>query len=415
MMTRMQRRVTLLLIPALVLSSLLLLHGNGAKAGMDPERLGRIPVRMKTFVDQGTVAGVVTLLARHGVVASLDAVGYQDLETKKPMKTDSIFQIMSMTKPVVAVAIMMLVEEGKVAVSDPVEKHLPEFRGLWMNTTKPGEKERRQVRPPRAITLRDLLTHTSGMIASLPEGIGELYTKMHLTLAEAVAIYSQQPLDFEPGTKWQYSNPGIATLGRVIEVASGLPFERFLSERIFQLLGMKDSFLFVPQDKVDRIAMVYKRIDGKLQRSGGDILGGDPSQYRKGSKYSAPEFGMYSTASDLAALYQMMLNGGTYNSKRLLSRASVNLMTTLHTGSIEPAGHSTGMGYGLAWTVVRDPLGTLQLQSEGSYGHGGAFGTQGWVDPQKDMVGVFLIQRSAGGAPDESNVFKAMAAAAIVE
>ena len=124
---------------------------------------------------------------------------------------------------------------------------------------------------------------------------------------------------------------------------------------------------------------------------------------------------MYSTASDLAALYQMMLSGGNYNSKRLLSRASVNLMTSLHTGSIEPAGHSTGMGYGLAWTVVRDPLGTLQLQSEGSYGHGGAFGTQGWIDPQKDLVGVFLIQRSAGGAPDESNAFKAMAAAAIVE
>ena len=414
-MARMQRTETLLLITALVLSSALLLYANGAKAGMDPERLARIPVRMKAFVDQGTVAGAVMLVARHGVVASLEAVGYQDLETKKLMKTDSIFQIMSMTKPVVAVAIMMLVEEGKVAVSDPVEKHLPEFRGLWMNTSKPGEKERRQVRPPRPITLRDLLTHTSGMIGNLPEGISEVYTKMHLTLAEAVAIYSQQPLDFEPGTKWQYSNSGIATLGRVIEVSSGQPFEKFLSERIFQPLAMKDSFLFVPPDKIDRIAMVYKRADGKLQRSGGDILGGDPSQYRKGAKYSAPEFGMYSTASDLAALYQMMLNGGTYNNKRLLSRASVNLMTALHTGRIEPAGHSTGMGYGLAWTVVKDPLGTLQLQSEGTYGHGGAFGTQGWIDPQKDLVGVFLIQRSAGGGPDESNAFKALAAAAIAE
>ncbi len=414
-MARKFRTTTFFLIMALVLSPSVSLHGNGAKAGMDPERLTRIPVRMKAFVDQGTVAGVVTLVARHGVVASMEAVGYQELETKKPMKTDSIFQIMSMTKPVVAIAIMMLVEEGKVGVSDPVERHLPEFRGLWMNTTKPGEKERRQVRPPRAITLRDLLTHTSGMISSLPEGIGELYTKMHLSLAEAVAIYSQQALDFEPGARWQYSNPGIATLGRVIEVASGQSFERFLSERIFQPLGMKDSFLFVPPDKIDRIAMVYKRVDGKLQRSGGDILGGDPSQYRKGSKYSAPEFGMYSTASDLAALYQMMLNGGTYNTKRLLSKASVNLMTALHTGSIEPAGHSTGMGYGLAWTVVRDPLGTMQLQSEGTYGHGGAFGTQGWVDPHKDLVGVFLIQRSGGGSSDESNAFKALAAAAIVE
>jgi len=414
-MARTQRTTTLLLITVLVLSTSLLLYANGAKAGMDPERLARIPVRMKAFVDQSTVAGAVMLVARHGVVASLEAVGYQDLEAKKPMKTDSIFQIMSMTKPVVAVAIMMLVEEGKVAVSDPVERHLPEFRGLWVNTSKPGEKERRQVRPSRPITLRDLLTHTSGMIGNPPEGIGELYRKMHLTLAEAVAIYSQQPLDFEPGTRWQYSNPGIATLGRVIEVASGQPFEKFLSERIFQPLGMRDSFLFVPPEKIDRIALVYKRTDGKLQRSGGDILGGDPSQYRRGSKYSAPEFGMYSTASDLAALYQMMLNGGTYINKRLLSRASVNLMTTLHTGNIDPAGHSTGMGYGLAWTVVKDPQGTLQLQSEGTFGHGGAFGTQGWIDPQKDLVGVFLIQRSGGGGPDESNAFKALAAAAIVE
>lgn len=414
-MARIQRTAVSFLITALVLSSSLPLDGNGAKAGMDPERLARIPVRMKTFVDQGTVAGVVTLVARHGVVASLEAVGYQDLEEKKPMRTDSIFQIMSMTKPVVAVAIMMLAEEGKLAVSDPVERHLPEFRGLWVNTSKPADKERRQVRPSRAITLRDLLTHTSGMIGNPPEGIRELYTRMHLTLAEAVAIYSQQPLDFEPGTQWQYSNPGIATLGRVIEVASGQTFEKFLSERIFQPLGMKDTFLFVPPDKIDRIAMVYRYADGKLQRSGGDILGGDPANYRKGSKYSAPEFGLYSTASDLAALYQMMLNGGTYNNRRFLSRPSVNLMTSLHTGSIEPAGHSIGMGYGMAWAVVRDALGTLQLQSEGSYGHGGAFGTQGWVDPQKDLVGVFLIQRSAGSAPYESNVFKTMAAAAIIE
>jgi CubicO group peptidase (beta-lactamase class C family) len=331
------------------------------------------------------------------------------------MKTGSIFQIMSMTKPVAAVAIMMLEEEGKLSVSDAVEKHLPEFRGLWLNDGKTGDKERRQVRPSRAITLRDLLTHTSGMISNPPEGIKELYTRMDLTLAQAVAIYSQQPLDFEPGTRWQYSNPGIATLGRIVEVVSGLPFEKFLEERIFQPLGMKDSFLFPPSDRIDRIAMVYKLVDGKLQRSGGDILGGDPARYRKGAKYSAPEFGMYSTASDLAALYQMMLNGGTYNGKRLLSRASVEVMTAPHTGNIEPAGHSPGMAYGLAWTVVRDAMGTLQLQSEGTFGHGGAFGTQGWIDPKKDLVGVFLIQRSGGGTSEESNAFKAMSAAAIAE
>jgi CubicO group peptidase (beta-lactamase class C family) len=135
---------------------------------------------------------------------------------------------------------MMLAEEGKVAISDPVEKHLAEFRGLWMNDGKPGDRERKQIKPPRTITLRDLLTHTSGMIANPPEGIKDLLSKMDLSLAQAVALYSQQPLDFEPGTRWQYSNPGIATLGRVVEVVSGLPFEKFLAERIFQPLGWID-------------------------------------------------------------------------------------------------------------------------------------------------------------------------------
>ena len=329
---------------------------NTAKAGMDPERLARIPARMKAFVERGSIAGAVTLVARHGSIASIEAVGYLDLEGKKPMRTDSIFQIMSMTKPVTAVALMMLVEEGKVVLSEPVETYLPEFRGLWVNEAGATAKERRQVRPDRPITLRDLLTHTSGMASSAPPGAGDVISAMHLSLAEAVAIYSQQPLDFQPGTRWQYSNPGIATLGRIIEVTSGKPFEKFLEERIFQPLGMKDSFIFPPSDKIERIAMVYELVDGKLKRAGSKTLAGDPALYRKGARYSGPEYAMYSTAQDLAAFYQMRLNGGTYNGRRLLSRPAVELMTTLHTGEIEPAGHSPGKGYGLAWTVVKDPV-----------------------------------------------------------
>ena len=388
---------------------------NPAKAGMDAERLARIPARMKAFVDRGSIAGAVTLVARHGTVAGIDAVGYLDLESKKPMRTDSIFQIMSMTKPVTAVALMMLVEEGRVVLSEPVETYLPEFRGLWVNEAGATPKERRQVRPDRPITLRDLLTHTSGMASGPPPGAAGLFAAMHLSLAEAVAIYSQQPLDFQPGARWQYSNPGIATLGRIIEVTSGKPFEKFLEERIFQPLGMKDSFIFPPADKTDRIAMVYELANGKLKRAGSDTLAGDPALYRKGARYSGPEYAMFSTAQDLAAFYQMMLNGGAYNGKRLLSRPAVELMTTLHTGEIDPAGHSPGKGYGLAWTVVKDPIGTLQMQSVGTYGHGGAFGTEGWVDAKKDLVGVFLIQRSSGGGREEGDAFKAMAAAAIVD
>lgn len=388
---------------------------NPGKAGMDPERLARIPARMKAFVDRGTIPGAVTLIARHAAIASLEAVGSQDIESRKPMRTDTIFQIMSMTKPVTAVALMMLVEEGKVVLSEPLEKYLPEFRGLWVSEPGASGNERRQVRPSRPITLRDLLTHTSGMAPIPPAGAAELLSRLNLTLAEAVALYSQQPLDFQPGTRWQYSNPGIATVGRVVEVISGQPFEKFLESRIFQPLGMKDSFLFPPAEKTERIAMVYDLENGKLKRAGANILGGDPATHRKGARYSGPEYAMYSTALDLAAFYQMVLNGGTYNAKRLLSKASVELMTSLHTGDIDPAGHTPGKGYGLAWTVVKDPRGTLHLESMGTCGHGGAFGTEGWVDAKKDLIGVFLIQRSSGGSPEESDAFKAMAVAAIIE
>jgi CubicO group peptidase (beta-lactamase class C family) len=389
--------------------------GDAAKAGMDPQKLARIAPRMKAFVDRGSIAGAVTLVARHGVVASLEAVGYQNLETKRPMTPDTIFQIMSMTKPVTAVALMMLVDDGKVVLGAPLETYIPEFKGLWVNDTGATDADRRQVRPVRPITLRDLLTHTSGMASGPPAGIGTLLSTMHMSLADAVLIYSQQPLNFQPGTRWQYSNPGIATVGRVIEIVSGKPFEQFLEERVFQPLGMKDSFIFPPAEKTGRIAMVYDLENGKLRKAGNDLLAGDPALFRRGARYSGPEYGMYSTALDLAAFYQMVLNGGTFNGKRLLSSQAVELMTTLHTGTIDPAGHRPGKGYGLAWTVIRDPIATLAMESIGTYGHGGAFGTEGWVDPGKDLVGVFLIQRDSGGTNEESDTFKIMAASSIVK
>ncbi len=379
---------------------------SAADAGMDPQRLARIPARLKQFVDKGTIAGAVTLVARHGVVASLEAVGYQDLEGKRPMRTDSIFEIMSMTKPVTAAGIMLLMEEGRLALSDPVEKHLPEFRGLWVIDSA-GEKERKLKRPSRPITIRDLLTHTSGMAGVLPEGIKELIPRLDRTLAEAVAFYSQQSLEFEPGTRWMYSNTGIATLGRIIEVVWGQAYEKFLDARLFQPLGMKDSFFFPPADKRERIALVYRLEQGKLRRPP-EAVGPEPWEYRKGAKYSLPEGGMYSTAADLHAFYQMMANGGTYNQRRILSRGSVELMTALHTAELKQS-------WGLGWSVVRDGPGTLNLESPGTFGHGGAFGTYGWIDPRKDLIGVFLIQRLGDGGNDERNVFMALAAAAIAE
>jgi CubicO group peptidase (beta-lactamase class C family) len=247
------------------------------------------------------------------------------------------------------------------------------------------------------------------------ESANGLYQKMHLSLADAVLLFARQPLLFDPGTRWQYSSPGIAVLGRIIEVRSGMPFEKFMEQRIFQPLGMKDSFFFPTPERIERIAMVYKLDGGKLKRSGPEILGGDPALYRKGARFPAPEWGLYSTAADLFALYQCMLDGGSYAGKRLLLPASVKLMTTLHTGAIEPAGHWPGKGYALAWTVVKDDIGTLHMQSKGTFGHGGAFGTEGWVDPVKRIVGVFLIQRSSGSQPYEARTFMSMAGAAAFE
>ncbi|MBS1829454.1 MAG: beta-lactamase family protein [Acidobacteria bacterium] len=385
---------------------------EASKAGMDADRLARLSARMKEYVDRGELAGVVTLVSRHGVTAALDAHGWADVAGKKQMKPDSIFQIMSMTKPVCGTAIMMLVEEGKLALTDPVEKHLPEFRGQMMVAYRDKDTVTLK-KPSRPITVRDLMTHTSGIAGAPQAGIGELYQKMHLTLAEAVHFYSQLPLNFEPGTEWQYSNTGIATLGRLVEVASGMPFEKFLETRLFQPLGMKDSFIFPPADKVDRIVIVHQAKDGKLVDAPPTILGGDSRLHRKGAKYSAPEFGLHSTAQDLAAFYNMMRAGGVHQGKRLLTSASVKVATSLHTADIR-AGHLPGTGFGLTWEVTRVPLGTLNLMSVGSFGHGGAFGTHGWIDPEKDLVGVFLIQHT-GSSTNAKQVFMGMAAAAINE
>lgn len=386
--------------------------GDARQAGLDPQQLARISQRMKSYVDNGELAGVVTLVSRHGVVASVDAAGFADVEDKRPMKADSIFQIMSMTKPVTATAIMMMVDEGRLALNDPVEKHLPEFRGQLVIVSKEGDRTT-LAKPRRPITVRDLMTHTSGIPSGPPPGLAGLYQKLDMTLADAVLVYAQQPLDFEPGSQWRYSNNGLATLGRLVEVASGMAFEKFLEKRIFEPLGMKDSFIFPPADKADRIVTVHVAKGGRLAPAPETILGGDSKLRRKGAKYSAPEFGMFSTASDLAAFYNMLRQGGSHGGKHLVSKASVRVMTSLHTGDLK-AGHLPGTGFGLAWEVTREPLGTLALMSIGSFGHGGAFGTHGWVDPEKDLVGVFLIQHT-GYSGNAKAVFMGMAGAAVVD
>jgi CubicO group peptidase (beta-lactamase class C family) len=369
-------------------------RSDPAGAGMDPARLARIPARMQKFVDDGKAAGFVTLVARHGRVAALTAVGYQDLEKRTPMRTDSIFRIMSMTKPITCTGVMILMEEGRLALIDPVERYLPEYQGLRLYG---GAK------PTRPISIRDLMTHTSGLPGATPKG----YVKADHTLAEVVSLGAQLPLEFEPGTKWSYSNLGIATLGRIIEVVSGKPYEQFIAERIFSPLSMKDTHFFLPVEKHARLATAYTDKAGKLERN-------DADPFRNGSKYPEPEGGLYSSAGDMARFYQMMLDKGSLDGHRILSPTAVAVMTSVHTGDLK-AGFSPGVGWGLGWGVVREGAGTLRLTSMGSFGHGGAYRTFGWVDPAKDMLEVIMYQRTNGGGDvaDEINSFLALAAAAI--
>ena len=280
---------------------------------------------------------------------------------------------------------------------------------MWVLDSPDTDKERRLTRPVRPITIRDLMTHTSGMSLNPPPGIGELHGALHKTLEQAVLVISQQPLGFQPGTNWQYSNTGIAALARIIEVVSRMPYERFLESRIFTPLGMKDTYTFPPANTHARVPTAYILKDGKPVKYTSDPLGEGAMKFREGAKYPLPEGGLYSTAGDLFILYQMMLNRGQYNGIRILSPSSVEAMTRVHTGNLAAGG--PGMGYGLAWAVARDAA--AAPLSEGAYGHGGRYGTYAFIDPQKDMIGIFLIQREGGS--EERNAFVAMATAATLD
>jgi CubicO group peptidase (beta-lactamase class C family) len=378
-------------------------------APRDIDRWAEVRARMQAFVDAKEITGAVTVVGRTDGIIHHATVGSLDLSTGKPMPKNAIFRIASMTKPITAIGIMILVDEGKLSVDDPVEKHLPEFRGQMLVKERGGDTITLQ-KPPRPITLRDLLTHTSGLPSRMPEGLKDLYIQRKHTLAEAVMAFSQRPLDFAPGTKWAYCNPGIDTLGRVIEVVSGQPYEAFLKKRIFDPLGMADTSFYPTKEQLARVPPIYNRKDGKLVDVQYPVIG-PPA----GARYPIPAGGLYSTGADLAKLYQMMLNHGTRGKTRILTSASVAAMTKVHTGDLK-TGFSPGMGWGLGWGVVRMPTGVTKSLSPGAYGHGGAFGTQCWIDPKQDMFLILLIQRSNLPNADESKIryeFQAAAVAAV--
>ena len=374
-------------------------------AGMAPGRLARIPARMQEFVDQGTAAGFVTLVERNGRIASLDAVGYRDLASKAPMRIDTIHQIMSCTKPITVAALMILADEGRVSLADPASKYVPEFAEAKVNPCGPGGAGFHcQARPPkRPVRLVDLANHTSGIAAGPPDAVST-YTD---SLERVVAAGAKQPMMSDPGERWSYNNLGIAALGRVIEVVSGQPFEEFVQQRLFDPLGMDDTSFFPPTRKMDRVASVYSLRDGKLERY-------QRTPPRSEWKNPLPQGGLYSTATDQMRFYRMMLDGGRFGGRRILSQAAVDAMTAVQTGDI-PSGWAPGVGFGLGFAIVKDPVGALRYTAVGSFGHGGAYRTFTWADPEKDLISIILFQRSnvGGDMADEINAFLQLAAAAI--
>ncbi len=358
----------------------LVVEGKAAESGMDDAALAKIDERMKEFIAAKQIAGAVTLVARHGRVVHLGAVGKADVAAGRDMAKDSLFAIASMTKPMTAAAVMILLDEGKLKLDDPVSKYIPAF---GQTTLADGNK------PAREITIRDCLRHTNGLVSD-QKNVG--------TLAETAEALAKSKLAFEPNSKWQYG-PGLSVAGRVVEVVSGKSFDQFLSERIFTPLDMKDTSFHPTADQQKRLAKLYQPTADKK-----DIEPGTHWLFDMSPDVSPnPSGGLYSTAADVVRFYQMQLNGGELNGKRVLSADAVGQMRSLQSGELV-TGFTPGNGWGLGFCLVREPQGPTQMVSAGTFGHGGAFGTQSWADPVKDMVFILMVARQNFGSGDGSDI-----------
>lgn len=373
----------------------------------DPPATPVVAPALKPFVDDHAIAGAVTLVVGKDKILSLESIGVRDLKKPVPMPKDAMFWIASMTKPMTSMALMMLVEEGKLNVDDPVEKHLPEFKGQMLVAEKSTDKVVLQ-KPGRPITVKDLFTHTSGLVGKSPLEIETLDT---LTLREAVYSYALSPLQYEPGSKWSYCNPGINTLGRLIEVLSGKSYAEFMEERLFKPLGMKDTTFWPSKAQLARLAVSYKpTADGKgLEETTIKYLSPSLSD-RKRMPLAAG--GLFSCAPDLAKIYQMVLNGGILKGKRYLKEETLKQMTTSQMGDMKVS-FADGMAMGLGFHIVKTPTGVTESLSPGSFGHGGAYGTQAWIDPTRGLAIVLLIQRAGLPNSDQSEMRRETQKAAV--
>jgi len=383
-----------------------------ARAGTSPERFAALGRTLAGHVERGELVGVASLVARHGRVVHFETAGLRDRERNLPLERDTIYRIYSMTKPITSVAVMILVERGQLLLSDPVSKHLPALAGLKVLRT-PDSPVRDAVAAPREMTIRDLLTHTSGLASTLPgigtpKAIGEAYAAADLRGSQTalspeafIERLATLPLVHPPGTKFLY---GVSTdvLGQVVAVVSGMPLETFLQREIFEPLDMHDTGFHVPAEKRDRFAANYgPGPDGRLVL----VDAPETSRYLEPPAFPSGAGGLVSTIDDYLRFAEMLRRGGEWEGRRILSRKSIELMTTNHLSAEERdvpmlTGWFPGQGFGLGFSVVEAVAPGQTLSSVGQYGWGGAAGTYFWVDPAEDIVAMLMIELyPPGGIP----------------
>jgi CubicO group peptidase (beta-lactamase class C family) len=367
--------------------------------GFSADRLERIHETIERHIAAGDISGAVTLVARRGRIAHFQAHGQMDLDSKKPMQKDALFRIASMSKPITGAAILMLMEEGKIRLTDPVSKFIPEFKGIKVAVVQEGaggrggrggaaaEPQFYTVPANREITIRDLLSHVSGLVSgtiSTAEA-NKLGRKPTDTLAEYIPRLGATPLEFQPGSRWSYSpSAGFDTLGRIVEIISGQSFDRFLRDRIFGPLEMKDTTFYPSEAQMPRVSTRYQKTANGLTKQENN----PPSNV-----YFSGAGGLSSTAEDYEQFAQMLLNGGQLNGKRLLSPKTVDLMASVHAPDTLP-GRPPGRSFGLSVQVVNNAVASNFRVSDGSYGWDGAFGTHFWIDPKEKVVGILMVQTS---------------------
>ena len=403
-------------------------EANPARAGMSAERLERLTRHMQQAVDDGVMVGGVGLIARKGRVVYEETYGHADLEPSRPMTEDTIFRIYSMSKPITAVAVLMLYEEGRFFLNDPVARYLPELADLEVATstadggdtrmTSDGTTSRTEGsgdplqagktrKPRRQPTIRDLLTHTAGFTYGVfgDTEVDQQYRQAQILaddvpLKEFVARLGQIPLQYEPGTRWHYS-VSVDVQGALVEAVSGMPFGEFLQQRIFDPLDMVDTGFIVPEEKLDRFAELYSPAGTpsdaaqafQTANQSTELVEADEAfdeGYKPGAKFQSGGGGLVSTASDYLRFSQMLLNGGELDGVRLLSPKTVELMSTNHLGDIPMGRPGVGFGLGVAVAVDQGLIG--ELGSVGEYNWGGAAGTRFWIDPEEQLIGVFMVQ-----------------------